>query len=117
METSFGLRLDVLLIGFPFSVAAKIVVKHTEHIGSSVDVPAAVTGNMVLALAAMHNRLIPQLHRHALKLAAGGAVNIDRRNLFHFLDYQIRNVYSVLRAFCVNQAHGLSLLRIWRAAY
>ena len=29
---------------------------------------------MFFALAAMDHRLIPKLHRHALKLAAGGAV-------------------------------------------
>ena len=34
---------------------------------------------MFFALAAMDHRLIPKLHSHSLKLAAGGAVNIDCR--------------------------------------
>lgn len=60
----------------------------------------------VFTVLAMHDRLIPELRGHTLKLASGGAVNLDRRNLFHFLDYQIGNENYVLRAFCVNQSHS-----------
>jgi hypothetical protein len=100
------LIITALLIGSPFSVAAKIIIVCRKRGMPTATIAPLVFWVSVFTVLAMHDQLIPKLHRHALKLAAGGAVNIDRRNLFHFLDYQIGNVYSVLRAFCVNQSHS-----------
>lgn len=66
-----------LLIGSPFSVAAKVIRADNSHSCSSA-FSVTVTEHDVFAVLAMYDRLIPQLHRHALKLAAGGVVNITR---------------------------------------
>lgn len=63
-----------LLIGSPFSVAAKVIRADNSHSCSSA-FSVTVTEHDVFAVLAMYDRLIPQLHRHALKLASGGAVN------------------------------------------
>lgn len=66
-----------LLIGSPFSVAAKVIRADNSHSCSSA-FSVTVTEHDVFAVLAMYDRLIPQLHSHALKLAAGGVVNITR---------------------------------------
>ena len=66
-----------LLIGSPFSVAAKVIRADNSHSCSSA-FSVTVTEHDVFAVLAMYDRLIPQLHRHALKLAAGGVVSITR---------------------------------------
>jgi hypothetical protein len=76
------LNITALLIGSPFSVGA-IEIRACCSQPNFVPVKdccvfcahiAPIKKSMFFALAAMDHRLIPKLHRHALKLAAGGAI-------------------------------------------